>query len=94
MTIEFTKERLEEIADEHMRVIYPQEVGQMARELLALRSRDAGDDKEVTLLAVGLSNDMACGGIGVMNSILRLRDIAISRYFRNAIHLSRLGLFQ
>lgn len=44
MTIELTKERLEEIADEHMRVIYPQEVGQMARELLTLRSRDAGDD--------------------------------------------------
>lgn len=40
--------------------------------------RDAGDE-EVTLLAVGLSNDMSCGGIGVMNSILRLRDIAISR---------------
>lgn len=40
--------------------------------------RDAGDE-EVTLIAVGLSNDMSCGGIGVMNSILKLRDIAISR---------------
>jgi len=55
------------------------DVRPMAEELLTFRSiRDAGDEG-VTLLAVGLSNDMSCGGIGVMNSILKLRDIAIAR---------------